>query len=94
MSLMVRIREKAFDVLVARRSLSMKELAKMVGVTDTYLSNVKNSKWDKFKPGPQVRRKLLEALECEFDDIFEVVNGTEKKKRTRGLAKKKTTKKS
>lgn len=92
MSLMVRIREKAFDVLVARRNFSMKELADIVGVTDTYLSNVKNSKWDKFKPGPNVRRKLLDALACEFDDIFEVVNGVEKKRR-RGPAKKKTTKK-
>ena len=74
MEIEVQIKQKPFEEAVARTNVTYVELAEKLGVNRIYLSNVKNVKLPQFKPSGHLRKKLMEVLNVEFDEIFEVVN--------------------
>ena len=64
----VRVKAKAFWDYMERRSLSQNDLAKEVGLSPGYVSQMVNGRRS---PSARTRRSLLEALGAvEFDDIF------------------------
>jgi len=84
----VHIKQKAFEEIVLRSGLNYKDLAKKIGVSRVYLSNIKNEKCPDFRPSGRVRQALLQELNCKFDDIFVI-----KQNETDQVAKPKTKKK-
>ena len=74
MDIKVKVKEKAFEEAVAKKNLSYLQLAEMTGVNKVYLSNVKNEKLEQYSPSPKLRQKLMEILEVEFDEIFEIID--------------------
>lgn len=63
------------DVMLARRKMSMTELAQRVGVTMANLSILKNGKARAIRFS--TLEKLCEALECQPGDLLEYsANGT------------------
>jgi len=68
----VKIKEREFEVLVARANLNYLQLAEKCGVNKVYLSNVKNENLPHCRPSAKLRDKLVEILNVKFDDIFEI----------------------
>ena len=56
------------DVMMARRHISLNELAEKVGITYVNLSKIKNNKANAIRFS--TLSKICEALECEPGDIF------------------------
>ena len=68
----VRLNAPAVWDLLNRRNLSQNDLARLVGVTSGYLSQLVNGKRH---PSPATRRRLQEVLgDVEFDELF-IVEG-------------------
>ncbi len=67
--LRVRLKTRAFEETLARRNLTKTAFARLAGLHRTYLSDLLAGRTN---PGPQTRRRLLEALNAEFDDLFEI----------------------
>jgi XRE family transcriptional regulator, master regulator for biofilm formation len=51
-----------------RKGLSLREVAKRLGIGHAYLSRVEN---DKVSPNVETLAKIAEALGCEISDFFE-----------------------
>ena len=83
MAVKVKIKQRAFEEAVARRNMTLGEIAKKLDVSYKYLSNVKNETLPAFCPSAKLRRTIMEVLEVEFDDVFEFDNNKAKKKRRR-----------
>jgi DNA-binding Xre family transcriptional regulator len=60
--------------LVARRNETVEDLARAIGMHPRHLQRVLGGLGS---PQPSTRRKLCKALGCRFDDIFEIVSGSE-----------------
>ena len=56
------------DVMMARRHISLNELAEKVGITYVNLSKIKNNKANAIRFS--TLSKICEALECEPGDIL------------------------
>ncbi len=72
---MVRVRLKAvaLEAALARRNIGKTEFAKLAGIHRTHLSDMLAGR---VRPGPQTRRRILEALGGgQFDEFFEIVRG-------------------
>jgi len=64
----VSLNAEALRRMLARRNLSQNWLAKRVGTTSGYMSQMMAGKR---YPSPIMRRKILKVLkDCEFDDLF------------------------
>lgn len=63
------------DVMLAKRKMSVTELAERVGITITNVSVLKNGKAKALKIS--TLEKLCEALECQPGDILEYRKGEE-----------------
>ena len=50
-----------------RLNMTQNELARLAGISSGYLSQLMTGKR---RPGPETRRRLLEALAAAFDDLF------------------------
>ncbi len=61
------------DVMLAKRKMSVTELAKRVGITITNISILKNGKAKALKISTLI--KLCEALDCQPGDILEYRRG-------------------
>jgi len=61
------------DVMLAKRKMSVTELAERVGITITNVSVLKNGKAKALKISTLV--KLCEALDCQPGDILEYRRG-------------------
>lgn len=61
--------------LMAKKNMSRRGLARAIKSSTGYISQIIN---DGLQPGPDIRSRILDALECSFDDIFLI------KKRTTG----------
>lgn len=61
------------DVMLAKRKMSVTELAERVGITITNVSILKNGKAKALKVSTLV--KLCEALDCQPGDILEYRKG-------------------
>jgi HTH-type transcriptional regulator, competence development regulator len=49
------------------KRLSLREMAKMIQVSPTFLSKVETEDW---KPGEEKLRKIAEVIGCDPDDLF------------------------
>ncbi len=68
--LRVRLNASAAWELMARQNLSQNELARRLGITSGYLSQLVNGQR---YPSPSLRRRLLEQLKgASFEDLFVV----------------------
>lgn len=63
--------KKNIQKLMFFKGMLMKDLAKEVGVSDGYLSNILNQK---AKVSNRVAKKLADVLEVEVKDIFVIKN--------------------
>ncbi len=63
------VRGAAQSRCVGSRSRTATAFARLVGLHRTHLSDLLAGRAN---PGPRTRRRLLEALNVEFDDLFEV----------------------
>ena len=61
------------DIMLARRKMSVTELAERVGITITNVSVLKNGKAKALKMSTLV--KLCEALDCQPGDLLEYRKG-------------------
>ena len=50
-----------------RLNIPQNELARLAGISSGYLSQLMTGKRH---PGPETRRRLLQVLAAEFDDLF------------------------
>jgi transcriptional regulator with XRE-family HTH domain len=57
----------AFEGLILRKGLSKKGFAEIIGISGAYASQIINGTRN---PGPFTAKKITEALEVDFDDIF------------------------
>ncbi len=65
----VRLKAAALEAALARRNLTKTAFAQLAGLHRTHLSDLLAGRTN---PGPRTRRRLLEALNAEFDDLFDV----------------------
>ena len=56
------------DVMMARRHMSLNDLAEQVGITNVYLSKIKNNKVNAIRFS--TLSGICQALECEPGDIL------------------------
>jgi len=64
----VKVKRNAFEIALARKNLSQRDLAEMIGFSRSHLSHIINGRRE---PSPLVRRVILEHLpEYTFDDLF------------------------
>lgn len=63
------------DVMLAKRKMSVTELAQRVGITITNISVLKNGKAKALKISTLI--KLCEALDCQPGDILEYKKGNQ-----------------
>ena len=73
MEVKVFIKQKPFEEAVVRTNLTYLQLAKKLKINRIYLSNIKNEKLVDFRPSAGLRKKLMDILGVEFDEIFKVV---------------------
>ena len=70
--LRVRLNPKAFWLAIARQSMSQKDMAFMLGVSNGYMSQLVHGTR---RPSPRLRRKILKLLNpMTFDDLFIIEN--------------------
>ena len=65
----VRMRIKEFYELLNRLNVSQNRLAQLAGLSPSHLSQVLSGKRH---PGTRTRRRIQEALDVEFDELFEM----------------------
>ena len=53
-----------------RQGWTQRELAKRLGVTQNYIPALELGNRN---PGPDLRQKLMDLFECDFEDLFTVV---------------------
>ena len=80
MEIKVFIKQKAFEEAVVRSNMTYLQLAKKLKINRIYLSNIKNEKCPDFRPSANLRKKLMDVLDVEFDTIFKVVKNPKVKK--------------
>jgi transcriptional regulator with XRE-family HTH domain len=56
--------------------LTQRELARQVSVTQNYIAAIEA---DDRRAGPELRRKLMQALDAKFEDLFEILMIDEEK---------------
>ena len=78
MEIEVQVKQKEFEVAVARKNMTYLEVAKVLKINRIYLSNIKNGKLSAFKPSGKLRKKIMKVLDVKFDDIFEIKNHEKK----------------
>ena len=66
----VYLKKDRFEELLARRNMSQVDFANMIGISETYLSMLKDSEKHEAGASPDLREKILKVLNIEFDDIF------------------------
>lgn len=62
-----RLKPRAVWERLNRLNMTQNELARLAGISSGYLSQLMTGKRH---PGPETRRRLLEALAASFDDLF------------------------
>lgn len=73
----VRLRQGALEAAIARRNLTKSALAQKMGMHRTHLSDILAGRTH---PGPKTRQRLLDALGGTFDEFFEIVDGTKRRR--------------
>lgn len=61
--------EKLIEIRI-KKGLSISKLSNLTNITQTGLTNIER---EKANPSPKTAKALAEALELEFDDLFEIV---------------------
>ena len=64
----VTVKANVIHSQLARRNMTQADLAKAIGITRSYLSQVLRGKEN---PGPEIRQKLIAYFGLEFDQLFE-----------------------
>jgi len=73
----VRLRHGALEAAIARRNLTKTALAQKMGMHRTHLSDILAGRTH---PGPKTRQRLLDALGGTFDEFFEIVDGSKRRR--------------
>jgi len=71
----VYLKKQNFEEILARKNLSQEEFARILDITCSYLSMLKDPEKYDFGPSPELRENMLKTLEVGFDDIFFIQNG-------------------
>ena len=80
----VRLKHGTLEAAIARRNLTKTALAQRMGMHRTHLSDILAGRTH---PGPKTRQRLLDALGGTFDEFFEIVDGSQRRRaRLRDLA--------
>jgi transcriptional regulator with XRE-family HTH domain len=61
-----------FQKLLMKKGYSFRSFAKLAGMSSAHISYIVNGKRN---PNPATAKKIAEALEMDFDDIFFIENG-------------------
>lgn len=61
---------ESFNIMLIRRGFSKRRFAKTAGVSAPLINQISNGVRN---PGPETARKISEALQVEFDDLFTIV---------------------
>lgn len=64
------IKKDEFEALIARKNIKLDDLAQVLGVKRSYISMLKYPEKYDCSPSPGLRVKIMNFLECKFDDIF------------------------
>jgi DNA-binding XRE family transcriptional regulator len=70
--------EQALKKLLIRNGFSKTDLAKTVGVSNHHVGFILNGSRN---PSPSIAKKIVNILECDFDEIFEIVELQDEKVR-------------
>jgi transcriptional regulator with XRE-family HTH domain len=71
----VQVNSKSLWDTIARQNISQNELARRLGITSGYMSQLVCGTRC---PSPRLRRKMLEHLDSlSFDDLFIVIDGND-----------------
>ncbi len=66
----VEVRATGLRAMREKRSLTQRQLAKDIGISQNYLPALENGVRT---PGPDVRQRLMQYFGCEFEALFQVV---------------------
>ncbi len=71
----VKLNRDFVEVLLARRNMSQNSLARMLGLSSSYIAQLMNG--DRC-PGPRLRQHMLDVLNpMSFDDLFIIEHSDE-----------------
>lgn len=73
--MVVYLKKDKFEELLIRKNLSFEKCAEILGVSRQYIYMLKEPEKYDISPSPELREKILKALEIEFDDIFFIQSG-------------------
>lgn len=66
----VEVRATGLRKMREKHSLTQRELARRLGVTQNYIPALEAGTRN---PGPKLRQSLMQLFQCDFEDLFEVV---------------------
>lgn len=66
----IRMRGNQLAVTRMKKGMSVRALAKKANISHCYLSQIENRQRN---PSPKIAVRLCQALEVDFDELFEVV---------------------
>lgn len=70
----IKLKPRMLTITRIKHGLSQRELAKKASLSNGYIAQLE--KETRF-PTPRTAQKICQALGCEFDDLFEIVNDEE-----------------
>ncbi|MFA6321655.1 MAG: helix-turn-helix transcriptional regulator [Candidatus Omnitrophota bacterium] len=73
--MVVYLKKEILEEILARKNLSHEAFAKLIGIDRAYLSTLKDPEKYGFSPSPDLRERMLKALDIEFDTLFFIHNG-------------------
>lgn len=66
------LKKAKFEELLARANMSQQDFAEKIDTSESYLTMLKSK--NPKSPSPKFRKKIMEALQVDFDDIFFVIS--------------------
>ena len=74
---LVYVKRKPFKKLLAVRNLSLANAAELLGVHRSYVNDLLSHR---SSAGPKVRKKIMEAFQLEFSELFQKAGSRKKRK--------------
>jgi len=66
-----KIKSNELDMILTRRNIERGKLAEDIGISPVFLSQIIGG----HQVGPKTREKLMQYLNCDFDDLFLIITG-------------------
>lgn len=68
----IEVKADALQDRLARKNMGLADLSREISSSIGYLSKIVNGRT---QPGPNIRRRIAAALDCQFDDLFLIESG-------------------